>query len=219
MEKNISAVILICSTLLLALGGCITCPHRGITEANIGANDDMASMSSEEPHSVNSEGLEETDRALFHAEAQIISVDYKTRQFSIRDKYGEVIRLRASNFIRNFGQIRAGERVIVNYYRFVKFEPREPTANELQSSQVNISASERAQFEWKPTSTAVAQKVQIVSVAAFSKDRSLLVVQGRGGDVATIRVKYPENLSYIKVGDTVVLKYPEGFAAACARAY
>ena len=60
----------------------------------------------------------------------------------------------------------------------------------------------------------VEQNTRIVTVESIDRSKDLLTVRSRSGDITTIKAKYPQNLSLLKTGDTIVVRIIEALAAA-----
>jgi hypothetical protein len=56
------------------------------------------------------------------------------------------------------------------------------------------------------------QRIDILSVESIDRKKSLITLKGQDGYV-TVKSKYPQNIKFVKVGDTVVVKSSELFAA------
>jgi NADH dehydrogenase FAD-containing subunit len=158
------------------------------------------------------------ESALVQVQATVTQIDRKTRTISLQDPQGAITEIVAGPEVRNFAQISAGDRVQVDYLIAVAFEVRKPTADEIAAVGKNLDVSARARLGELPAAGAAVANVKIATIESINKSNQTVTLAGvsEKGPVE-LKAKYPENLSYIKVGDTVVVTSLEALATSVVR--
>lgn len=199
-------------TLSLALGACSTTPYTGdvITETKAPGGLNVIQTSS---RSVLPSGrLAGQESELTQLTATVGAIDYKTRAVTLRTETGRVVSLTVSPEVRNFRQVKKGDKLTLDYFESVEFEIRQPTQEERQLAGIEIDTGASAAKGEKPTAVVAGQRIDILSVESIDRKNSLITLKGQDGYV-TVKSKYPQNIKFVKVGDTVVVKSSELFAA------
>lgn len=198
--------------LSLALGACSTTPYTGdvITETKTPGGLNVIQTSS---RSVLPSGrLAGQEAELAQITATVESIDYKTRVVELRTEAGRVVSLTVSPEVQNFRQVKKGDKLTLDYFESVEFEIRQPTQEERQLAGIEIDTGASAAKGEKPTAVVAGQRIDILSVESIDRKNSLITLKGHEGYV-TVKSKYPQNIKFVKVGDTVVVKSSELFAA------
>jgi hypothetical protein len=158
------------------------------------------------------------ESALVQIQAIVSQIDRKTRALTLQDAQGNSTRIVAGPEVRNFDQISAGDRVEVDYLVAVAFEDRKPTAEEIAAAGKNLDVSARARMGEMPAAGAAVANVKIATITAINKDTQTVSLTGLSSNGSVdVKAKYAENLSYIKVGDTVVVTSLEALATKVVR--
>jgi hypothetical protein len=77
---------------------------------------------------------------------------------------------------------------------------------------VGVDVAGRAPQGSKPAALVAGERVDILTIESIDKKKQLITLKSPEGYV-TVKAKYPQNLKVVKVGDTVVVKTSELFAA------
>ncbi len=163
--------------------------------------------------SLSSKGVlagEET--VLRHMTATVQAVDLAKRKVTLKLPNGKSVPLTASEEVRNLPQIKKGDVVDLDYVESVEFEVRKPTKEELAAAGDELIAAARAPLGEKPAAAAGEAHIAIVTIEAIDQVKETLTVKGTDGSMV-VKAKYPENLKFVKVGDTVVVRTAEILAA------
>lgn len=212
---------IIVSSLLLAslIAGCTkTPPHVGESVTNVATKDGTEVTRVENTYLLPSGKIAGQDSALIHLESTVSRIDYKTRVLTLTSASGESVKITAGPEIRNFDQIKSGDKVTVDYLVSVAFEVRKPTAEELASQDETVGVAARAKIGEMPGAGIVQGLVKIATVEAINKEAQTVTLKSSTSSSSVeVKVKYPENLSYAKVGDTVVITAMEAFATEVNR--
>jgi hypothetical protein len=123
-----------------------------------------------------------------------------------------MVPLKVSPEVRNLPQVKKGDTVELDYFEAVEFEVRQPTQEERELAGLGVDLAARAARGEKPAALVAGERVDILTIESIDRRRELITLKGPEGYV-TVKAKYPQNLKVVKVGDTVVVRTSELFAA------
>jgi Cu/Ag efflux protein CusF len=157
--------------------------------------------------SMQRESLEETS-------ASVVSVDPATRIITLKGEDGRTGAFTAGPEVRNFAQIRAGDKVVVSYYRGIAAKVLPPgSAVSKEVNQLDLAA--RNQPGAKP-GAGVGSAIQgTVVVQKIDTKGNKLTVLKPDGATRTIPIESDEGRAFIKKlkkGDKVDVVYAEALA-------
>ncbi len=159
------------------------------------------------------------DSAIIQVSSTVIKINPKTRQITLQSGQDQPIELIAGPEVRNFNQIKVGDTVNVEYLLSVAFAVRPPTKEEIASDGKAMAMLARAKPGQLPAAGIVEGKITIARIEAIDKQTSMVTLKVLNTDVIhLVKAKYPENLAYAKVGDTVVVTTMEALATEISRA-
>ena len=145
-------------------------------------------------------------------QGDVVKIDAKTRTITFKNKEGE------SNFvagpeIKNFAQIKVGDHLSVTYEIAVALELIKTKSDGIRSKQ-EASAVATAQLGQKPAQT-ITNATEIISdVVAVDRTKRTASIKGPNGKVTVVKVKNPELLKDIAVGDVVRAVFIDRMAAS-----
>lgn len=204
--------ILYVSTLSLLLAGCSATPYTGDVVSEATTPTGLHVIQSSSRSVLPSGGLAGEEAELKQMTATIDSVHLASRTVVLRTSDDRELSLKVGDEVQNLPQVRKGDKVELDYFEAVEFEVRQPTPEERELAGVGVDVAARAEKGDKPAALVAGQRVDILTIEAIDKKKQLLTLQGPEGYV-TVKAKYPQNLKVVKVGDTVVVKTSELFAA------
>jgi Cu/Ag efflux protein CusF len=140
--------------------------------------------------------------------ATVKAIDYKTRRITLTDN-GVDTSFVASDDVKNFGQIKKGDTVVIDY--------KEAVAWELNKGGKAAGPSETT-TQWgarpgeKPEGGMNREVRGTVVITKIDKKQPSVTVKTAGGETQTLKVRHPERLEGVKVGDAVDVIYSEAMA-------
>ncbi len=207
MKKNLTilALCFVCSA-------CSTTPYTGdlITESRTPAGLNVIQTSSRSV--LPSGGLAGQESELTQMTALVEAIDYRTRMVTLRTESARLVSLKVGPEVQNLRQVKKGDKLTLDYFESVEFEVRQPTAEERKLAGIEVDTGASAVRGEKPAAVVAGERIDILSVESIDRKKSLITLKGEGGYV-TVKPKYPQNMKFVKVGDTVVVKSSELFAA------
>jgi hypothetical protein len=157
-------------------------------------------------------GLAGEESELKTMTAKVESVDLAKRAVTLRTTDNKLVPLKVGTAVRNLPQVQKGDTVELDYFEAVEFEVRKPTQEEMELAGIGIDVAGRAAQGQKPGAVVAGERVDILTIESIDKKKQLITLKSPEGYV-TVKAKYPQNLKVVKVGDTVVVKTSELFAA------
>jgi len=154
------------------------------------------------------------------ATATVESAEPVTRLIALRTSAGERLWVQTGSEVRNFDQIKAGDKVVVSYYKAIAAQVKpKGTASTLQQDSV---AGASAQPGQRPAAALGRTLVETVKVQSVDTGANTVTFQRPDGSVHTAAVTSAEGQTFIKglrAGDDVDVAYSEALAVAVVPAY
>ena len=142
--------------------------------------------------------------------ATIVSIEPATRTIGLKRQDGKVVTMELDKEVRNFEQLKVGDRVHVEYTQALALELKKGGGGKGEvAAGDSIKRSEPGQ---KPGGSAVRQVSVLADVVSVDAKRKVVTLKGPGGNVVELSVEDPEQLKNIKKGDQVAALYSESVA-------
>jgi hypothetical protein len=164
---------------------------------------------SKPPEPVNIENTKEES-------ATVVAVDAATRMITLSDATGEKTTIKAGPEVRNFAQIKVGDKVVARYYEAIAatLRQRGDGSGATQAPVTDVVAG-RAEPGAKPGVAAATQTTQTVRITAIDKKNHVVSFYGSDGLARALPIKTPQGQAFadkLKVGDEVEIAYTEAMA-------
>jgi hypothetical protein len=144
------------------------------------------------------------------AVATVTGIDKATRTITLKGPR-RTVDVVAGDEVRNFDQIKLGERVSVRYQRALSLELRK-TRTKPDAAVSELAA--RAQPGQRPGAVAGRAMTVIADVVAVDPKKSIISLKGPRGNVVDLNVQNPDHFKVVKKGDQVEALYYEAVAIA-----
>ena len=207
MNRTVSAI-----ALSLLVAGCSATPYTGetITESKTprGLNVIQTSMRTELPSGV----LAGEESELQELSATVEGINTKKGILTRKTPDNRVVDLKIDPSTGSLKTVKKGDKLVLDYYEAVDFEVRKPTPQELQVAGVDVDLAAISDKTERPAAVLAMGRVDVLTIESIDTNKELLTLKGDNGFV-TVKAKYPQNLKVLKVGDTLVVKTSELFAA------
>ncbi len=159
-----------------------------------------------DPPSMQRESLDEIS-------ATVVSVDPKTRIIELRGEEGRTGAFTAGPEVKNFAQIRTGDKVVVSYYQGIAAQVLPPGTTKNEVNQVDLAST--AQPGAKPGAGVGSAIRGTVVVQTIDTKANTITVRKPDGTSRTLPVESEEGRTFIKKlkkGDKVDVVYAEALA-------
>jgi len=142
-----------------------------------------------------------------HMAGKIVAIDSTTRQVTVEVE-GRLRTFPVKPDVKRFGELKVGDTLAADYYEAVVMEVRKPGAPAPQAA----SGGEVMRVPGlavRPSGALVQQQVASVEVKAIDTKTPAITVLTEDARVLTMKVRYPERLKAVKVGDKIDVTYTE----------
>ncbi len=153
-----------------------------------------------------------TDNIFQLYEGTVTKIDKKTRTIFFNNSEGES-KFVAGPEIKNFDQIKKGDRLNVTYELAVAIELIKTKSDGIRSK-VETSSEVTSKPGEKPTRTITNTTTIIADIIAVDRAKKLVSVKGPSGKVTVVTVKNPQLLADVNVGEQVRVIYFDAMAAS-----
>jgi len=141
------------------------------------------------------------------ATAVVKAIDQKTRHVTLQRADGSLVKFRAGDNVRNLAQVKVGDVVTVTYYEALAYQVMK--AGSAQPGAEIAAGADRAKLGDMPGGAAAQVTTITATIAAIDKAAGTVTLRGPEGGLNTIKVRYPEKLNQVSVGDLVQITYTE----------
>jgi hypothetical protein len=142
--------------------------------------------------------------------AQVVAIDKASRTVTLKGPKGNVVDVVAGDEVKNFGQIKIGDFLVVNYLQSLSLELQKAKTGasgiSTQSAAVTAKPGER------PAAAAGHEVTAIAKVTAVDKKAKTITLKGPRGNSVMLDVQNPDQFKVVKVGDEVLVTYTEAIA-------
>ena len=153
-----------------------------------------------------------TDNIYQLYEGTVTKIDKKTRTIFFKNNEGES-KFVAGPEIKNFDQIKKGDRLNVTYELAVAIELIKTKSDGIRSK-VETSSEVTSKPGEKPTRAITNTTTIIADIIAVDRPKKLVSVKGPSGKVTVVTVKNPQLLADVNVGEQVKVVYFDAMAAS-----
>lgn len=154
-------------------------------------------------------------QGLVTATATVKAIDLKTRRVTLQRPDGSTIKFRAGEEVRNLPQVKVGDVVTVTYYESLAYEVKRP--GEATPGAAVGEGVERAAPGEMPGAAGVRVTTVTATIDAIDKAAPSVTLLMPDGEKTTVKVRFPERLEHVAVGDLVEITLTEGLAISVQR--
>lgn len=142
--------------------------------------------------------------------ASVEAIDLKQRLVTVIGPTGHRLELKVDESARNLPQLKVGDTVKIEYLESV--EVRVLKTGETGTPPTETAALVTAQPGQKPGGVAANQITVTATIEAINKNKPSVTLRGQQGKVIEVKVRHPEYLDRVKVGDNIEITYTEALA-------
>lgn len=146
------------------------------------------------------------------AQAVVSNLDAANRVLTLKTADGKSFDMVAGPEIKNFDQLKVGDKVNVRYLRALSLELKKAGAPTAENSAKAGAAA--APIGDKPAGAVGAQVTVVADVTAVNAKTHLVTLKGPKGNLVDLKVNDPKQLALVKVGDKVEAVYTEALAVS-----
>jgi len=146
------------------------------------------------------------------ASATVVSVDPAKREVVLKTPKGETHTVVAGDEVRNFDQIKAGDKVKVKYMESLTVELKKD--GKAVVGRTDSASMERAPAGQKPGGAAVREVSVTADVVGVDTAKNIVHLKNERGEVVDLHLNDPAQTKLVKKGDQVQATYTEAVAIA-----
>ena len=137
--------------------------------------------------------------------AKVLKINQKTREVVVKTDDGQEYAFIASDQVKNLAQVKKGDVITAVYTESLAYEVRKHGAAGVTTADAAAAAAPGE----KPAGVAAEQTTVTVTITAIDPKAPSVTFKGPKGNTKTIKVKDPQKLNGVKVGDLVDITYTE----------
>lgn len=147
--------------------------------------------------------------------ATVEAIDPATRSLVLRGPQGRTLPMSVGEAVKNYEQIKVGDKVVVQYARAVTAELKKGGDGIREMVQREGTAvNPGGQL---PGASAGRMTTVLANIWSVDRKTNIVALRGPKGNIVDVKVEDPALLKNIKVGDQVEVKYAEAVAAGITR--
>jgi len=193
MKKSIYSTIF-CAALLLASG-----------RQNINAQDASASSTSTPSREAG---------VLVSVTATVESINQDTRELTLKGPLGNSVTLTVDKRVKRLNKVKVGDEVTADYFVSLAAELRKPTPEEEKNPIQVVEVAGKTSADAPPGAGAMRQYKVVTTIEGLDRPTQTVTVKGPMGHYVTARVKRPEVLNEMQLGENIVVTYTEAMAVS-----
>ena len=144
--------------------------------------------------------------------ATVVGINKDTREVTLKRSDGKIVIINATDEVRNFDQIKVGDKVKAEYTKSLTLELKKGGKGKPGASEQ--SAMIRAPQGAKPAGAVGREVTILANVVAVNAKTHTVTLRGPQGNTVDLLVQDPNQLKNIKKGDQVEAVYTEALAIA-----
>jgi hypothetical protein len=141
--------------------------------------------------------------------ATVTKIDLTTREVSVKTQAGDEFSFVADQAVKNLPHVKVGDTITAVYTEAIAYEVKK--GGKASAAHAIVSA-EGAKPGEKPAGVVGGQIKATVTVVAIDPNAPSITFKGPKGNTRTVKVRYPERLQGVAVGDAVDITYTEALA-------
>ena len=145
-------------------------------------------------------------------EATVVGINAGTRVVTLKAADGRVFMVTAGDQVRNFDQIKVGDKVVTEYVEALTLTLKKGGDGIRERTEKEDMA--RAPVGDKPGAAVGRQVTILANVTAVNTKTQYVTLKGPDGNLMDLKVRDPEQLKLIKKGDQIEAVFTEALAIA-----
>lgn len=130
-------------------------------------------------------------------------IDREKRQVTLKGADGNIVAIDVEDDAEDLSQVDVGDIVAIKYIESVAFQVFAP--GEVIPGASKIGAEVKTKPGEKPGKVAVEETTVVVTIEAIDKENEMATLKGPDGNSKAVKVRNPENLEKVSVGDKVMI--------------
>jgi len=148
----------------------------------------------------------------------VTAINKETREVTLMGPKGDLVTIKASDAVKRFDQIAAGDIITFEYWEHMTVEFRAPTAEEIAEPYKVVDRGGKTPEGVDPGAV-VGQLVKAVcTIEVLNRPNMMATVMGPRGNYLTIEMEDKELIKELHIGQVVIISYAEAIAVSLEKA-
>lgn len=154
------------------------------------------------------------DIELISVTETVEAINLETREVVLRGPDGHFKHLVVGDHVQRLNEVEIGDRVKVDFFVSALYEVREPTAEELEQPYLELSHTVKAEAEQLPAGATLKQFRSVCTIVDLNAVNMTGTLKDPNGKFRVVAIKNPENITKLRIGQTVVVTHTEAYAVS-----
>jgi hypothetical protein len=150
------------------------------------------------------------DAKLTSMVATVEALDQEKRMITLRGPNGGRMSFKVGDRVKNLNQVHTGDKVLVDYYESLAIQVVKPGT----SGDARETVVDSADPGEKPAGVVMEKNTMTATIQQIDRSVPSVTLKDQDGNLHTVRVRHPERLSLVKVGDTLKITYTQAVIAS-----
>ena len=142
--------------------------------------------------------------------ATVEALDQESRNITLRGPSGTRTSFKVGDRVKNLHKVRVGDRVVVDYYESLAIQVVKPGTSGDKSETI-VDSAEPGET---PAGSVTEKTTMIATIEQIDRSVPSITLRDQDGKSHTVRVRHPERLKLVKVGDTLKITYRQAVAVS-----
>jgi len=150
------------------------------------------------------------DAKLTSMVATVEAIDQESRMITLRGPNGGRMTFKAGDRVKNLNQVHTGDKVVIDYYESLAIQVVKPGTSG-DARETVIDSAEPGQ---QPAGAVMEKNTMTATIQQIDRSVPSITLKDHDGNSHTVRVRHPERLNLVKVGDTLKITYTQAVAVS-----
>ncbi|RPH50288.1 MAG: hypothetical protein EHM91_02190 [Planctomycetota bacterium] len=150
------------------------------------------------------------DSRLISSSATVEAIDHKKRMITLRGPQGDKITFRVDDQVKNLPQVKVGDKIVVDYLETIAIQVVKPGESEAEQETV-VESAEPGE---KPAVAVVEKTSVTATIEKIDRTMPSITLRIPDGTLVTLKVRHPERLKLVKIGDELKITFEKAVVVA-----
>lgn len=142
------------------------------------------------------------------------AINLETREVVLRGPDGHFKHLVVGDHVKRLNEVAVGDQVTVDFFVSALYEVRAPTEEELKQPYVEMNHTVEAEAEELPAGAMLKQYRSVCTIVDLNAVNMTGTLKDANGKYRVVVIKNPENITKLRIGQTVVVTHTEAYAVS-----
>ena len=154
------------------------------------------------------------DVTVITATGKVFEIDYKSRELTVLGPDGHLKHVVVGEHVERLSEVEKGDDIKVSFFVSDLYEVREPTPEEVQAPQTELDHVIKASSKHLPAGASLKQFRSVCTIVDLNSVNMTGTLKDPNGKFRVVAIKNPENITKLRIGQTVVVVHTEALAVS-----